>query len=78
LLHNLFEIVLGSHRMRDPLIEMVGFHHMHQPERSVTTSGQHHRRFQGSFPSSLEVMTDNNSFQLAHGILSYTANNAAA
>src|SRR5262245_51163124 len=34
LLHNLFEIVVGSHRMRDHFIEMVWLHHMHQPERS--------------------------------------------
>ena len=48
---------------------------MHESERSVTSPRQHHRRFQGRFPSSLEVMADNNSFQLTHRILSYTANN---
>jgi hypothetical protein len=61
--------------MRDPLIKVVGLDYMHQSERSVTSPGQNHRRFQGRFPSSLEVVADNNSFQLTHGILSYTASN---
>ena len=70
-----FDAVLASHRMGNLLIKVVGLDHMHQSERSVTSPRQHHRGFQGRFPSSPEVVSHYNSFQLTHGVLSHTARN---
>lgn len=48
--------------MREPLIGVEWFYHMHQPKRATTPGSKHYCRSQGYVSADFQIMTNNNSF----------------